>query len=51
VDNGLLKSGKKIKSSGGRARVSFDVDNRRVDGHSVDVDLVESTNSFYAFLN
>jgi hypothetical protein len=45
------ESGRKIKSSGRKASVSFDVENRRVDGHSVDVDLVGSTKSFYAFLN
>jgi hypothetical protein len=32
VDYGLLERGRKIKSSGRRARVSFDIDSRTVEG-------------------
>ena len=49
MDSGLLKGGRKIKSSGRKARVSSDVDSRRGDGHRVDVDLVGNTKPFYSF--
>jgi len=48
MDYGLLKSGRKGKIRGRKARVSSDVDSSRGDGHRVDVDLAGSTKPFYA---